>query len=382
VKILTITNLYPPYYIGGYELACKDVMVELRKRGHDVRILTSDYECGKTGADADPMRLLNMHPINRPDLHPEIERYPDTDYIEDEENYRLTLETIRREKPDLVYAWNLWGLSIKSMVRALDDAGYPAVLHIGDYHLIQEHYHDLVSLRDRPLIVVSESVKFHFVHIGFYPEKIKVIYRALSGRYLSRKKREKSPGGRFAMLSVSQVIPIKGIHLVLEAMHLLKEQGQLGGVSFDIYGDVSSSYEKELKGLMGMYGLEKNIRFRGWLPREKVRQRFVRYDACLHPSLREEPFGIAILEAMAKGTPVIATSSGGPAEVITHEVTGMLFPMGDAAKMADMILRLKSDGRLWKRISRKSRDMVKHDFSMRNIMDAIEAHLKACVRSA
>jgi len=177
------------------------------------------------------------------------------------------------------------------------------------------------------------------------------------------------------MLSVSQVIPIKGIHLVLEAMHLIKEKDQLDGVRFDIYGDVPASYKKELNILIGQYGLKGHVAFRGWLPREKVRQRFVQYDACLHPSLREEPFGIAILEAMAKGTPVIATSSGGPAEVIHHGFTGMLFPMGDTARLADMILQLKNDDLLWKRISRRSWEMVKKDFSLTSIMDEIEACL-------
>lgn len=33
MNLLTISDLYPPFYIGGYELACKDVMVELRRRG-------------------------------------------------------------------------------------------------------------------------------------------------------------------------------------------------------------------------------------------------------------------------------------------------------------------------------------------------------------
>ena len=43
MRILALTNLYPPHYLGGYELICYMVVNELRARGHDVQILTSDH---------------------------------------------------------------------------------------------------------------------------------------------------------------------------------------------------------------------------------------------------------------------------------------------------------------------------------------------------
>ena len=50
MRILVISNFYPPHHIGGYELGCRDVVGELRARGHDVRVLTSTY--GVTGREA------------------------------------------------------------------------------------------------------------------------------------------------------------------------------------------------------------------------------------------------------------------------------------------------------------------------------------------
>ncbi|CAA9219086.1 MAG: hypothetical protein AVDCRST_MAG93-370, partial [uncultured Chloroflexia bacterium] len=43
MKVLFVSNLYPPAYIGGYELNCADVAQELRARGHEVLVLTSTY---------------------------------------------------------------------------------------------------------------------------------------------------------------------------------------------------------------------------------------------------------------------------------------------------------------------------------------------------
>ena len=43
MKILVLTNLYPPFYVGGYELSCEAISKELKKRNHDILILTSSY---------------------------------------------------------------------------------------------------------------------------------------------------------------------------------------------------------------------------------------------------------------------------------------------------------------------------------------------------
>jgi len=50
MRILALTNLFPPHYLGGYELICHMVVKELRARGHDVQILTSDHVLSGTGS--------------------------------------------------------------------------------------------------------------------------------------------------------------------------------------------------------------------------------------------------------------------------------------------------------------------------------------------
>ena len=43
MKILVVSNFYPPHHIGGYELGCRDVVEKLRARGHTLRVLTSSF---------------------------------------------------------------------------------------------------------------------------------------------------------------------------------------------------------------------------------------------------------------------------------------------------------------------------------------------------
>src|SRR5262249_60669713 len=72
-------------------------------------------------------------------------------------------------------------------------------------------------------------------------------------------------------------------------------------------------------------------------------------DVFVHSS-QHEPFGMVVIEAMALGKPVVASAEGGPTEVITQNVDGLLAPYGDARAFADAIGRLLADGELRPRV--------------------------------
>lgn len=101
MKILVVSNLYPPHHIGGYELGCRDVVERLRQRGHSVRVLTS-----------------NFRHDNRPDPEPEVERSLHCVLKAGEPSHdkraegRKLLRAVENFQPDIVYFWNLAGLSL------------------------------------------------------------------------------------------------------------------------------------------------------------------------------------------------------------------------------------------------------------------------------
>jgi glycosyltransferase involved in cell wall biosynthesis len=94
-------------------------------------------------------------------------------------------------------------------------------------------------------------------------------------------------------------------------------------------------------------------------------------DLFLLPS-KNESFGLAALEAMACGTPVIASDTGGLPEVVTHGETGYLFPLGDVDQMAEGALSLLEDKSLWTRFSEAARTDAVERFSNDRVVPMYE----------
>ncbi len=95
-------------------------------------------------------------------------------------------------------------------------------------------------------------------------------------------------------------------------------------------------------------------------------------DVFLLPS-ENESFGLAALEALSCGVPVVATDIGGIPEVVTHGVTGLLAPVGDVSAMAEHVLSLVGDRVRWQTFSGNARANVLERFRKDPAVDRYEA---------
>ena len=102
------------------------------------------------------------------------------------------------------------------------------------------------------------------------------------------------------------------------------------------------------------------VDFRGF--RDDVPAELARLDLLVHASTIPEPFGQVVLEGMAAGLPVVAADAGGPAEIITNGVDGLLYPPGDASALAAHMERLADDRDLRLQIGLAGRERAS-DFS-------------------
>jgi glycosyltransferase involved in cell wall biosynthesis len=137
-------------------------------------------------------------------------------------------------------------------------------------------------------------------------------------------------------------------------------------VRFLIVGDCTTTdafrqHHRALVQLVESHRLTGHVIFTGF--RDDVPQVLSGLDVSVL-STHFEGFGLVIVEAMAQGTPVIATAVGGVIEIIDHQQNGLLHRPGDDADLATKILELLSDQALADRLARAGRDLVEERFSM------------------
>jgi glycosyltransferase involved in cell wall biosynthesis len=146
------------------------------------------------------------------------------------------------------------------------------------------------------------------------------------------------------IVTVGRLHPVKGFDIAIDALAMLLPR--LPGVSLDIYGDPQVGHEPHARALdaqVRRLGLADAVRFHGHRPCP-----WTSWDGAalyVQPS-RTEPFGMALIEAMACGLPVVATRVAGPSDVIDDGRTGLLVEPGGATALAVAIERVVRDPEL------------------------------------
>jgi len=131
-------------------------------------------------------------------------------------------------------------------------------------------------------------------------------------------------------------------------------------------GPERSGAERRLREL----GLEERVAFLG--KQESFSELLAASDVFLLPS-EQESFGLAALEALSCGVPVVASNIGGIPELVEHGETGYLAPAGEVGTMAAHVLNLVRDPARWQSFSRRARERVLERFQLAPAIDRYEA---------
>jgi glycosyltransferase involved in cell wall biosynthesis len=177
------------------------------------------------------------------------------------------------------------------------------------------------------------------------------------------------------IVMVARTDPFKGHETLLRAVPAVLARHP-GAVFVFIGIEERSPVEKELvakwRGLLGENGAGPAVRFEPYRPDAR---RFMRAaDLVVVPSTAEG-FGRTAVEAMAEGTPVIASRVGGLAEIVDSGVNGLLVPPGDAAALAAAINGLLDDPGMRRRLAHAGSRCAEDLYSTRMMVDRIEGEL-------
>ena len=322
---------------------------------------------------------------------------------------RMVREAVEEFHPDVAHVHNTWFTLTTSALRTLRAAGVPTVMTLHNYRysclngqLLRDGavcelcvgrgpsqgvryrcYRDALpsslmaavgvtaAHRSWPndvdrFVVMTEFAKAKFVSAGLPGD-----------RFIVKPHHVADPGPRPApphasntVLFVGRIAPEKGVDVLVDAWR----DAALEGYELVIVGDGPLRTTLEA-------AAPRTVRFTGWLPASEVRQRMLEARLLAFPSVWYETFGLAMVEAMAAGTPVIASDLGGTPELIGTTTPGALVAAADIAGWSESLRSIVPDSEWIDRAGAAARMRYEDAFTAARALNALEAIYKSAISS-
>lgn len=149
------------------------------------------------------------------------------------------------------------------------------------------------------------------------------------------------PPGRKLVGLIGRLQTWKGVHVLLDALPRIREHHpDAFGVIVGGEHPLEANYSRAVRAQATRLGLDEHVLFAGH--QTDVPLWMNALDVVVHAS-DDEPFGIVVIEAMALGKPLVAGDGGGPREILTPGVDGLLAGFGDDRALADRVVELLDD---------------------------------------
>ncbi|MEO5802749.1 MAG: glycosyltransferase family 4 protein [Verrucomicrobiota bacterium] len=435
MKILILTNLYPPNHAGTFDSRCESVTNSLRLRGHQMLVLTSTHGMRDEQRDGEIERRLHLNGVFG---HPLLTKFNDLKPLE-VHNSSVVSEVVERFQPDVIHVFSLQGLS-KSLVFTLRNTKLPVVYDVADHWLsagvredpwlrfwnapslsflesstrtalemsgergrldstaptrMRKGYERLPSLygdaktmatvepnsipsfRFDRIYFCSQTLKQLTETVGFVVSHGEVIYPGIqTQQFIGELKPASAPMTKF--LIVSKLDKDSGVMTALEALRQVRAIKL--NVTLSIYGRGDSNYIAELRSFV----------VRNQLPVEFLNVSnlnqdmpsvYRKHDALLYTPEWSEPFPVTPLEAMACGLPVIGSRAGGANELLRHGENALAYMAGNAAELAARIQELKMQPALRCQMIETAQAEVLSKYNDSAVTDQIENYLNTSLES-
>ncbi|HEY5478459.1 MAG TPA: glycosyltransferase family 4 protein [Gaiellaceae bacterium] len=363
MRILVISNLYPPAVRGGYEVECAGVVRHLRERGDEVTVLTSRR--GRGGSeDEGVLRLLPLlaqSPLGT--LRAPLASFAAA---------RTTRNVIASFRPDLIFAWNCAQIPHAAVYAALGSERplafrvcehwfgrlfsgdqFARYLFPGDRGLSRA-WAALVRGVNRRRVLRMELERAPFpVAISWNSRFIReaapaspllkpvhesiVLSTSLNGaRFASVERR---PGNETLICYAGRLSQEKGPEVAVRALALLRDRYEIEA-SLVLAGQASRIERRALADQAACLGVSDRCRMVGRLEPDALADLLARSHALVVPSLWAEPFPLITIEGALARVPIVASRTGGIPEQLKDGKQALLFPPGDAEACAEAIAQV------------------------------------------
>ena len=407
MKIALINNLYPPYIIGGNEMLARDVVEELRRRGHIV------HEIAGRGhdlpADGYIHGLLDLDLDRRDETFLGGKQPTPTDifnwHLFNFKSYEATKRLLRSIGPDLAIVWNLYMASVAPLVAA-SRLRIPTVIHVCDKWLLyslrdlgpllrpstirqrlgtrllratlQKALYRMVNLSH--IVSISHFIRDKYTAAGFPRDSFRVIHLGVPTSLFVPLPR--SPGDTIRFLCVGGLWEGKGPQVAIRALgHLVHKRGMIN-LHLDFYGEGTENFKRYLRGIIEEEGVGEYVSLHGFVGRDEIIKAYQTHDILVFPSIWDEPFAAVPVEAMSCGMAIVATTAGGTPEAIADKETGLLVPPNDSLRLAAAMERLARDGKLRLRLGQRAALEARKRFDFVAYVDRLEGFYEEVVNKS
>lgn len=280
MKILIISNYYPPYEVGGYEQLCRDVALRLMKHGHQIQILTSTR-----GTDGQP-------PLHEPNIHRVLRLQPDYESRQSAgaqfflrrrrdaaHNVQCMQRMIGEFKPDVIFMWNLEYLPRALALTAENTPGAGAAYWLAGYspmepeefwkywnhpanrsvikpfkQVLQRIALSMMSTEQqtrhqvqmRHAGIVSDYMRRMGVAARTIPSQTRVIYNGIEPELFHRPISTVATG-KLILLQAGRISADKGVHTTIEAIGHLAANYTADQVHLNLAGSGPADYQNHLQ---------------------------------------------------------------------------------------------------------------------------------------
>ena len=381
MRILMLSWEFPPRLVGGLGRHVDSLTRSLVAAGHEVHIVTRSHPDAPAEERRGPLRVTR------------VDASPPSVPFDDLVPWVLAFNTavlaaaarILRIQPDarpfdVVHGHDWLVASAAVGIADAFDLPLVATVHATEYGRHQGHLpgpmnrliHDIegwfVEHADRTLVCSSymhEQVRTLF---GIPEDRLETIPNGVAVDELEPEadavralRRTLADDGTHLVLFAGRLEYEKGVQTVLHALERLTDK--VGSVRFLIAG--VGTYSDELRLLVDELGLGHRVRFTGFLEERALRLHYAAADVAVAPSLYE-PFGLVATEAMACGTPVVVSDTGGLREIVT-DGAGLRFPPQDAEQLADRIAEVLTDEELAGRLVARGRERIRRHYDWADV---------------
>jgi len=379
MKICLVSNLYPPYILGGAEIYAERVAKYLAKENEVIVITTKPFSGLSSLKPSveykDRVKIYRFFPLNFYYTYYCAQKTflvkPFWHLIDlwNPHSYFVIKNIAKKEKPDVVHTHNLGGLST-SAASAIRPLRIPHVHTLHDYALLSPWSN---LLRSGKIIKkfnifdkICQKVKRYFmneVDVIIAPSKFVMNGHIKNGFFLNCKKivlpsgielpKQKSVEKSYEIIDilyVGQVSEYKGVDILIKASKKIDSDN----TQLHIIGE-GAGLEKFKK----LAGGDKRIKFYGFLQRQELKELYKKANLLIVPSICYDNSPTVIYESFSFGIPVIGSRIGGIPELIEEGYNGFLFEAGNVEELEDMINKVIKKPEQLREMGRNALDFVK-----------------------